>query len=134
MARWAVLTLLVLLLSGCGGASGSAAEAGARAFSEALQYGDAVAACARLAPLRRQELERSEGSPCPQALGAQDLVPLESVTRLERYGRQAAVHVQGPDAESDTWFLSRFGSRWLVVAAGCRVRGELPASCGVDGP
>jgi hypothetical protein len=132
--RWAGLTALVLLVPGCGGTGESAAEAAARAFSTALESGDAAAACALLAPATRSELERSEGAPCRQALPALELAPISRVARLERYGRQAAVHLRGPDAQPDTWFLSRFDDRWLVVAAGCRAQGEVSASCDVTGP
>jgi hypothetical protein len=132
--RWAGLTALVLLVPGCSGAAESAAERAARAFSTALESGDAAAACALLAPATRSELERSEGAPCPQALPALGLTPLDRISRLERYGRQAAVHGRGAGAQPDTWFLSRFDDRWLVVAAGCRVQGEVSASCDVTGP
>jgi hypothetical protein len=134
MLRSALLVLLVLALAGCGGGHEGAVEGTARAFDDALQSGDASTACALLAPLTRQELEQSEASPCEQALSEQEIIPLREVTRLERYGRQAAVRVSGPQGELDTWFLSRFGDRWLVVAASCRPRGELTASCDVEGP
>ena len=129
----AVLALLaVLALTSCS-AQDDAVVAAVRDVGRALESGDGDAACALLAPLTREELEQSEGRPCAQALADQDLVQPDEVARVERYGRQSSAVVRSADGEQDTWFLSRFGGRWLLVAASCRPRGDLPYACDVEG-
>lgn len=132
--RTAAVVVAALAVTGCGAGQETAVEAAARSFGEALRSGDAGRACAALAPRTREQLEADAGQPCARALSEQDLLPLESVGAVERYGRQASVTVHDRDGGSDTWFLSRFGSRWLVVAASCRPRAELPYDCDVAGP
>jgi hypothetical protein len=126
------LLVLALLLSGCAsGDADRAVEDAAAAFGAALRDGDAEAACRALAPLTREALEQTQ--PCPQALAAQGLPAPTGTRALHRFGRQAAVEVRAGD-QTDTWFLSRFGGRWLVVAAGCTERGgQLPYDCDVEG-
>ncbi len=53
---------------------------------------------------------------------------------VDRYGREGSTRLQGAGGEGDTYFLSRFQQGWLVSAAGCEVRGELPYDCDVEGP
>ena len=124
----------LLLLSGCADDPDAEVAAAAMAFGTALRSGDAASACEALAPLTRQELESSAKQPCPQALAAEDLLQPTSTRSLARFGREARVVVAGADGETDTWFLSRFDGRWLVVASGCRPRGgQLPYACDVEG-
>ena len=128
-----VTAAALLLLSGCATGDRAVARA-AQDVGTALAAGDHARACALLAPLTRAELESSEQQPCPEALAAQELVAADEVSRVERYGRQGRVRVRGRDGGSDTWFLSRFGDRWLLVAAGCEPRGgDLPYDCDVEG-
>jgi hypothetical protein len=133
-----VRTVLALLaaaaLTGCGSGQDAAVEAAARSFDAALRGGEPGRACAALAPSTRTELEDTTGQECAQALADRGLVALERVGSVQRYGRQAAVEVHGPADEADTWFLSRFDGRWLVVAASCRPCPELPYDCDVEGP
>ena len=124
----------VLSLVGCGGPDEGQVVAAARAFSSALQARDGTAACELLALSTREELERSQGQRCGQALAAQDLEPLVRIGRVERYGHQASVVVEARSGRPDTWFLTRFDDRWLVVAARCEPRPELPYACDVEGP
>jgi hypothetical protein len=133
-----VRTVLALVaaaaLTGCGSGQEAAVEAAARSFDADLRSGDVGRACLALAPSTRTALEDATGQPCARALADRGLVTLERVGGVERYGRQASVEVHGPADEADTWFLSRFDGRWLVVAASCRPRPELPYDCDVEGP
>lgn len=132
--RVPVTALLVLLLAGCADPEQQDAAAAVRSLSQALQSDDAAAACRMLAPLTREELERSESRSCEQALPEQDLVQVAALGTVQRHGRQASVEVRGPDDEADTWFLSRFDDRWLLVAATCEPRGDRPYACELEGP
>lgn len=126
--------LCALLVSGCAGGQDDAVVAAATSFGDAVREQDGAAACAALAPLTRQQVEADEQQPCPQALLGQDLLAPAELRSLERFGRQAAVVVEDAGGRTDTWFLSRFDGRWLLVAAGCRDRGEqLPYDCDVEG-
>ena len=130
-----VLCLVAALaLVGCASDQEAAAEAAARSFDMALRSGDVGGACAALAPGTRAELEAGAGRTCAQALPAQDVGDLERVIGVQRYGRQASIEVQSSGGQTDTWFLSRFGGRWLLVAASCRARPELPYDCDLRGP
>ncbi len=125
----------LLLVTGCADAPDAAVEAAAATFAGAVRSGDAQQACLLLAPLTREELESSQGQSCPEALAQQELIMPSDVAGLERFGRQATVVVQSTHGERDTWYFSRFDSRWLVVAAGCTPRGEqLPYDCDIEGP
>jgi hypothetical protein len=132
--RTAVLLLAGSVLVGCGSSQEQAVSNAARAFGEALVAGDAARACTALSPGSVVELEQSAGQECARALPAQDLVVPDRVGGVERYGRQARVTVRSSDGRTDTWFLSRFDGRWLVVAASCRPRPDLPYDCGIEGP
>jgi hypothetical protein len=132
--RTALVVLAALVLTGCGSGQEAAVEDAARSFDAALRTGAVSRACEDLAPSTRAELEGSTGQDCEQALPEQHLVVLERVGGVQRYGRQASVEVHGAADEADTWFLSRFDGRWLIVAASCRPRPELPYDCDVEGP
>jgi hypothetical protein len=133
--RIVVLPLAAVLLTGCAGSSPAGSErTAAERFAAALTADNTASACDALAPLTRQELESSEQAGCAEALAKQELLRASSVRSSERFGAQAAVVVADREGRSDTWFLSRFDGRWLVVAAGCRSRGEqLPYDCDVEG-
>ena len=132
--RLATALLVSVALAACGDGPETAVADAARTMSGLLAAGDATAACALLAPASRQELEQTEGDPCPTALPALDLDQVDAVSSVQRYGRQASVVVESSDGEQDTWFLARFDGRWLLVAASCEPRGELPYDCDLEGP
>ena len=134
MRTAAVAVLSGLALAACGSSQEVAVEDAARGFAEALASDDPERACTSVAPSTVVELEMSTGQACARALQAQDVVVLDEVGSVQRYGRQASVEVQSSTGETDTWFLSRFDGRWLLVAASCRPRPELPYDCDVDGP
>ena len=130
----AVAVLSALVLAGCGSGQEAAVEDAARTFAEALASDDLERACSSLAPSTVLELEQSSGQACARALQAQDVVAADRVGRVQRFGRQASVAVRSSTGETDTWFLSRFDGRWLLVAAACTPRPELPYDCDVEGP
>ena len=132
--RTAVVLLAALALAACGSSQEVAVEDAARGFADALAADDLERACTALAPSTVLELEASSGQPCATALRAQDVVAPEEVGSVQRFGRQASVDVRGSAGETDTWFLSRFDGRWLLVAAACTPRRELPSDCQVEGP
>ena len=132
--RLAAALLASIALSWCGDEQERAVVDAARSMSALLAAGEASAACGLLAPASRQELAQTGGEPCATALPALDLVQIEAVSSVQRYGRQASVVVESSDGEQDTWFLSRFDGRWLLVAASCEPRGELPYDCDLEGP
>ena len=129
-----VLALAGLALTtGCADGRDPGVEESATAFGRALRAADSAQACAVLAPLTREELE-SQGQSCPAALEAQGLLEPTGVGSLHRFGREARVVVEDAAGRTDTWFLSRFDDRWLVVAAGCLPRSQgLPYDCDVEG-
>ncbi len=134
-ARWFWLAASLLLpLSGCGGQQDAAISGAADGFSAAVRSGNGVQACVLLAPLTRQELESSEQAACEQAVLGVDLPQVDRVVDVDRYGREGSARLHGAGGQRDTYFLSRFGQGWLVSAAGCDARGELPYDCDVEGP
>jgi hypothetical protein len=120
----------VLLMAGCSSPSGRAGGAAevARRFSAAVESGDGAAACALLAASTRDELVRSSGKPCPEALTSEDVPPVGAVRRVEAWGEHAEVA-----GASGTVFLSHLTGSWLVVAAGCEPRPGEPYECTVKG-
>ncbi|MGH3858748.1 hypothetical protein [Actinokineospora sp.] len=52
-----------------------------------------------------------------------------TIEETEMWGDGAIVR-----AGTDTMFLSEFNQGWLVTAAGCVHRGEIPYECAVGGP
>ena len=134
MRTAAVAVLSALALAACGSSQDVAGEDAARSFAGALASGDLERACASLASSTVLELEGSSGQACARALQAQDVVVPDEVGRVQRFGRQASVAVRSREGETDTWFLSRFDGRWLLVAVACSARPELPFDCDVEGP
>ncbi len=116
-----------LALAGCGSQEGPP-EAAAKAFYAAVSASDWPAACALLAPATREALERSAGTPCPEALAAEDLPDAGAVHTASRFGTMAQARFG-----ADTVFLGRFGGRWKVVAAGCSPVPGRPYDCRLEG-
>ncbi|MFI5914417.1 hypothetical protein [Dactylosporangium sp. NPDC051541] len=132
MPRAAVVKLVVscLLLTACGdtGARADAAATTAQHLLSAVRDGDGAAACAMLAPDTVDEVARSAGQPCPDAITGEDLPGPGSVDHVRVDGQWAQVTLS-----DDTVFLARFPGGWRVVAAGCRAHGERPYQCSVKG-
>lgn len=136
MRLGAVLPAVVaVLVAGCAPAGGRpAVERAVEDFSAAVVAGDGDRACALLAPLSRRELEDAAQQPCGEAVLALDLPPVEESFEVRRYGRAGQVRLEGPDGEQDTRFVGLFDGTWLVTAAGCTPRGDLPHDCDLEGP
>lgn len=130
-----VLALLAVAVvgaapSGCGTVSGreQAATAAAQRFLDAVADGDGAAACAVLAPKTVEELEKSGGAGCSEAILDEDLPEPGDVETADVYGQWARVVMS-----ADTVFLAVFPQGWRVVAAGCRPAGEGPYDCVLQG-
>lgn len=116
--------LAVTVLAGCAGMERPEVERVAADFAT----GDPATRCALLAPAALAALESDESAPCTAAVSG--LAPRGGqVQHTEVWGEEAQVRLTG-----DTLFLSRTGSGWKVVAAGCSPNGELPYDCRVEGP
>jgi len=120
--RVALPLVLLVALAGCGTADDrDQARAATERFLEAVRSGDGAAACRELAEPLGEELERSEGKDCSQAVTELD---------LER-GEVVAVDVAVTNAKVDlssreSAFLSRGPSGWKLSAVGC-AHGSRPA-------
>ena len=121
---------LLIALGGCAASSpdAQAAEKTAAAFHQALDAGDASAACRLLAASTVVELEKRGSSACDDALGSIGLPPAGDVVSGGVYGLSAQVILRG-----DTVFLSLTPSGWLVTAAGCTRVPDQPYDCDVKG-
>ena len=125
------LTVLALAtLGGCGGTGARDADASeaSESFERHLVADDMGAACGALAPSTRSELEAAEQTTCPEALAAEKLPEGGTVRKVNVYGRQALVQLEG-----DTLFLSQFADGWKIVAAGCHPEAGKPYQCTVKG-
>ncbi|MFF2193009.1 hypothetical protein [Streptomyces sp. NPDC058157] len=120
----------VLGAAGCGAPAErqDAAAAAGVAFEAAITSQDRARACELLAPQTRQQLEQDERKGCPTALASQELPTTHGIRKVEAYGRQAMVRMDG-----DTLFLSLFTAGWKVVAAGCTPRSDQPYHCTIKG-
>jgi hypothetical protein len=128
VVRGAVAVALAAVLAACGSPQDQAVRGTAQEFASAVRAGDAVAACALLAPGTRAELEQSSSGPCAQVL--LDEVPSigADVGDVEVFGTAGRVR-----AGSEVVFLARFRDGWRVSAAGCTpTRGAL-YDCRVKG-
>lgn len=126
-----LLVAALAMTTGCGAAAGErgdAASAAATRFTGALQRADGTQACALLAPRTLDELEKSEQTPCDQAVVEERLPAGHTVRKVDVYGDQARVVLT-----DDTLFLAHFPSGWKVTAAGCTPRPEQPYDCTVKG-
>ena len=128
LAALALLPVIVVTSCSTLEPDATAAEGVASAFHRAVQDADGSASCALLAPATVEDLEGSSGQPCPQAVLAQDLPDAQDVQDSQAFGRAAQVLMDG-----DVVFLSVFGDRWLVTAAGCTPRGDRPYDCTLKG-
>ncbi|MGN9763355.1 hypothetical protein [Streptomyces sp. SD31] len=132
VSRWCrgVLVAALAVSTGCGasGGRGEGASAAAIGFTDALRQGDGRQACALLAPRTLEELEKSERTPCDQAVTQEQLPAGYAVRRVDVYGDQARVVLA-----DDTLFLAHFSAGWKVTAAGCTPRPEQPYDCQVKG-
>ncbi|WP_217616268.1 hypothetical protein [Cellulomonas sp. GbtcB1] len=127
-----VVALAALPLAACT-LPGDAPAAAVADFYAAVADGDGAAACADLTPAVVAAVEEEAGSSCADALTTgdlgddlQDRAQGTTAPRVRVAGRQAQA-VLG----TDTVFLSRSGSGWLITAAGCTPRPERPYDCEV---
>lgn len=121
----------LLLLGGCSTGQEPAVQEAAREWNESVSAGDWDSACAMLSTRTREELERSERTPCPQALAAESPPAESGDGHVRVYGKQAQVSY-----DEGALFLSRFGSSWLVWAASCTPPSRddrLPHDCQISG-
>lgn len=127
--RLLVVPCLCLALAACATADREDAAADAASgFLGLVASGDGGSACDLLVPVAREELSQEAGSACPAAVGDAGLPEPGAVVRTEVYGSMAQVVLEG-----DTVFLTRSDGAWLVLAAGCTARGELPYDCEISG-
>jgi hypothetical protein len=117
-----------LLPFGACAAPAGPAEDVARRFDEALSRSDWSAACALLASATKDDLERSAGKPCAEALAMEDLSEAGPVRAVQVFGTMAQARLG-----QDTFFLSRFPDGWKVMAAGCSPQPDGPYDCTVQG-
>ncbi len=92
-----------------------------------MHDGDGTAACAFLAPATGKDLEDSGGQKCQEAILTQDLPDTQGLPDPRTRGTPG--RSAGPRRcrrRGDVVFLSMFGNRWLVTAAGCTPRGDRP--------
>lgn len=126
----AMVAALPVILTSCStlGPDTTTAAGVAAAFHRAIQDGDGNAGCGLLAPATVEELEGTNGQPCPEAILARDLPDAHNVQHSQAFGRGAQVLM-----DVDVVFLSMFGNQWLVTAAGCQSRGDRPYDCTLKG-
>jgi hypothetical protein len=118
---------VALGLSGCAPSEQDEATRAADRFAAAVRDGDSQQACSLLAPATVEELERSSGAPCADAVLEEAAVTGERVG-VSTFGAMSQVRYA-----EDVVFLARFDAGWRVVAAGCVAeRGGLYA-CGIEG-
>lgn len=134
VARFWPAAVALLALGGCATAPGrldAAADVAVRLLQQA-KSGDGAGACALLAPDAADEVAKSAGKPCPDAIGDADLPDPGRVTGVDIDGQWAKVAIGAPDGNG-TVFLAMFPGGWRVAAAGCKPRGERPYDCSVQG-
>lgn len=121
-----LLVFVSLGMAGCAPDASAAANT-AQEFHQALANSDLTKACDLLAPETRRKAS-SEGSTCEEYVEAAGLPSGGTVQKTETYGREASVAF-----DDDTIFLAISGRRWLVTAAGCTPREQLPYDCEIGG-
>jgi hypothetical protein len=119
---------LSLLLGGCGGNQDEPVRDVATDFYAAVQDHDGPAACALLAPTTRDQVAQTTGKPCAEGLFEEDVPDVRTLRQTAVYGTMAQVR-----SSADTAFLTRFGSTWKVLAAGCTPQARGPYDCDVEG-
>ncbi|MFS0884391.1 hypothetical protein [Aeromicrobium sp. 179-A 4D2 NHS] len=124
----AVLVAVLLCCAGCGSArADSAWRSTAEDFATAVREGDAEAACRLLSTAAQDQLVAEHGS-CEAGVLDSGLPSPGAVRETERFGTAARAVL-----DEDTYFLGRFGTRWLVTAAGCRPVPGAPFDCDLSG-
>jgi hypothetical protein len=121
-------TLVGLLAGGCAHPHDADVGAVASAFYRAYAASEGAAACDRLAPKTKSELEQSAGKACPDAVMEERLPQVSEPFAVEVFGTQAAVKWEG-----ETTFLARFQGEWKVMAAACKPQRGLPYDCTISG-
>jgi hypothetical protein len=117
----------VLAVGGCAATPGPAGSTASR-FDAAVGRSAWSTACAMLAPVTRDDLEQSAGTPCADALAQVSLEPAGPVVRVEVFGTMAQARMG-----QDTVFLARFPGGWKVLAAGCSPQVGRPYDCRLQG-
>lgn len=117
----------VLAVGGCAAPPGPAGSTASR-FDAAVGRSAWSTACAMLAPVTRDDLEQSAGTPCADALAQVGLEPAGPVVRVEVFGTMAQARMG-----QDTVFLARFPGGWKVLAAGCSPQVGRPYDCRLQG-
>lgn len=117
----------VLAAAGCASPPGPAGSTASR-FDAAVGRSDWSTACTMLAPVTRDDLEQSAGTPCADALAQEGLEPARPVVRVEVFGTMAQARMG-----QDTVFLARFPDGWKVLAAGCSPQVGRPYDCRLQG-
>ena len=117
----------VLAVGGCAAPPGPAGFTASR-FDAAVGRSDWSTACAMLAPVTRDDLEQSAGTPCADALAQEGLEPAGPVVRVEVFGTMAQARMG-----QDTVFLARFPGGWKVLAAGCSPQVDRRYDCRLQG-
>jgi hypothetical protein len=114
-----------VLAVGCStGPDSEAAQHVATRFVTAVSDDDGDLACALLSTAAAEEVAKSEGKPCPVAIGSMNLPTSTAMTGSETYMRSAQVR-----SANDVLFLAQFDGQWRVVAAGCTKQPGHPYSC-----
>lgn len=124
----AAVALLTGVVTGCGQVHDDAVRRTATAFYAAHAAGDGAAACDALAPRTRNELEKSAGKPCPEAVLEEHVPAVSDPVDVRVFGTQAEVTWSG-----ETTFLARFQGGWKVMAAACTKQDSRPYDCTVSG-
>ena len=114
LVRAGVGLLALVAASGCAGHRADDVQSVASRFYDAVSAHRGADACALLAPPARSQVEQSEGKPCAEAIVTEGLHPAQGVDRVRVYGTMAQVTWR-----TDVTFLTRYGDRWRVLAAGC---------------
>lgn len=128
-SRLAVVVLLALGLTACGDDRDRPVEDVATSFYAALARGDGKAACRLLAPATRDELQQSAGKTCTEAILEEGVPEVTDPLDVQVYGTAGEVRFG-----TDTAFLAKFRSGWLVSAVACTPRtGDQPYDCKVAG-
>ena len=124
-----IVAVLLPCLAACSAGPDAEVAAAAERFHAAVAEEDGRAACRLLAPQTRSELESSTGSPCAESVLG-EVTGSTSEPTVEVSGNSARATVGG-----EASFLSRYGDRWLVTAAGCTPPPTVDASyeCRVQG-
>ena len=117
-----------LALTGCGSDRNAPVEEVATAFYQAVAAEDGTTACRLLAPATAEELERSAGKPCAQAILEEDVPQSARAEEVEVYGTAGEVRTA-----TDTAFLAKFRRGWRVVAVACTPSADRPHDCAVAG-